>query len=307
MDETLIWSRLAKRCGELGHEGCRKAFDAEYMGKDLPYWDSMDELFDHFLKRVGLTWEKLKEISPYEYMPLEEWKSYYVYKKIDPKTGKPTGFPTPSKKCELYLESMITLGKTGLPFAACELPPASKNYDPLPYYIEPHESPLEKNGPVKKFPLIMTSGRIPMYHHSTLRNVPWIREMYPAPELWIHPADAKKYAVSHKDWVWIESLRGKIRGIACVTTGIVPGVVFMERFWNPETLNTKTHGWQETNVNVLTKSDAPFNDVVGTYTLRGFLVKVYKADSPPEGLWLKSKDFKSWLPQSSEPTAQVRV
>jgi hypothetical protein len=36
------------------------------------------------------------------------------------------------------------------------------------------------------------------------------------------------------------------------------------------------------NVNVLTKADAPFNDVVGTYTLRAFQVKVYRADGPPE-------------------------
>ena len=58
----------------------------------------------------------------------------------------------------------------------------------------------------------------------------------------------------------------------------------MERFWNPETLGTKTHGWMETNVNVLTKADAPFNDVVGTYTLRAFLVKVYPAEEAPEGI-----------------------
>ena len=131
IDETVIWSMIAKRCGELGHEACRKAFDAEYMGKDLAYWDSVDEIFDHFLSRIDLTWDKLKEITPYEYMPKEEWKTYYVYKQEDPKTGKPLGFPTPSKKCEVYLESMITLGRTGRPFSPIDLPPASKDYEPF--------------------------------------------------------------------------------------------------------------------------------------------------------------------------------
>ena len=51
----------------------------------------------------------------------------------------------------------------------------------------------------------------------------------------------------------------------------------MERFWFPETLYTKTHGWTECNVNVLTKNDAPFNDMVGTYTLRGIQVRISKA------------------------------
>ena len=305
IDETVIWSMIARRCGELGHEACRKAFDAEYMGKDLAYWDSVDEIFDHFLSRIDLTWDKLKEITPYEYMPKEDWKTYYVYKQIDPKTGKPAGFPTPSKKCEIYLESMITLGRTGRPFSPIDLPPASKDYEPLPYYLEPHEDPVNDKELTKEFPLTMTGGRIPLFHHNTLRNVPWLRELYPVPEIWINPRDAEKYGVADGDWVWVESKRGKIRALAWVTEGIKPETVYMERFWNPETLDTETHGWKEMNVNVLTKEDAPFNDVVGTYTLRAFQVKVYKAEGPPEGIWTKPEDFRKWLPQPSDPTEEV--
>ena len=307
VDETVIWSMIAKRCGEKGHEACAKAFDAEYMGKDLPYWDKVDEIFDHFLSRVDLTWDKLKEITPYVFMPTEEWKSYYVYQQENPRTGKPEGFHTPSKKCEIYLESMITLARTGRPFSPCDLPPASKDYDPLPYYLEPHESPLDGGVLSGEFPLVMTGGRIPFYHHNTLRNIPWLREIYPVPELWIHPRDAAVYGLSEGDWAWVESKRGKIRALASVTEGIKPGTVYMERFWNPETLNTETHGWKEMNVNMLTKEDAPFNDVVGTYTLRAFLVKVSKADAPPEGVFTKPEDFKQWLPQPSDPTEGVRV
>lgn len=306
IDETVIWSKLAKRCGELGHEACRKAFDPEYMGKDLAYWDSVDELWDHFLSRVDLTWDKLKEITPYTYMSKDDWRTYYIYLKTDPRTGLPNGFNTPSKKCELYLESMITLGRTGFPFSACELPPASVDYDPLPYYLEPSESPMAGSELAKEFPLVMTGGRVPFYHHNTLRNIPWLREMYPVPELLIHPQAAEKYGVKQADWVWVESKRGKIRALAAVTEGINPGTVFMERFWNPETLNSKTHGWKEMNVNMLTKADAPFNDAVGTYTLRGFLVKVSKADGPPEGIWSKPEDFRSWLPEASDPTEAVK-
>lgn len=306
IDETVIWSKIARRCGELGHEACAKAFDREYMGKDLPYWDSVEELWDHFLGRIDLTWEELKEKTPYEFMPKDEWKSYFVYKETDDKTGKPRGFETPSKKCEVYLESLITLGRTGQPFSSCELPPAKKDYDPLPYYLEPSESPLDKDGISKDFPLVMTGGRVPYFHHNTLRNVPWLREMYPVPELLIHPSAAEKYDISDGEWVWVESKRGKIRGLASVTEGINPGTVFMERFWNPETLNTDTHGWKEMNVNMLTKADAPFNDVVGTYTLRGYMVKVYKAEGPPEGIFTKPEDFKVWLPQPSEPTEVVK-
>jgi hypothetical protein len=79
----------------------------------------------------------------------------------------------------------------------------------------------------------------------------------------------------------------------------------MERFWNPETLETETRGWKEMNVNVLTKVTAPFNDVVGTYTLRAFQVKIYKADGPPEGVWINPEDFKRWLPVKSGVTDKM--
>ena len=306
IDETVIWSKIARRCAELGHEGCQKAFDPEYMGADLPYWDSMEELLDANLKNTRFTWDELKKTAPIEYMSEEEYRSYYIYKKVDPATGKPQGFPTPSKKCELYLESMITLGRTGMPYAHCELPPASVDYEPLPYYLEPHESPLEGSEMAKEFPLVMTNGRLPYFHHGTLRNTPWTREIYPAPEVWINPADAKKYGIEDNEWVWVESQRGKVRGLANVTAGIGKGAVYMERYWNPETLNTETHGWKEMNVNVLARSRAPFNDVFGTYTLRGYLVKVYKAEEgAPEGVWLNPKDFKPWLPQPSERTVDI--
>jgi hypothetical protein len=61
------------------------------------------------------------------------------------------------------------------------------------------------------------------------------------------------------------------------------------------------------NVNILTKNDPPYNDVAGTYTLRGFLVRVSKADGPPPGVWYKPEEFTPWLPQPSDFTQQEEV
>lgn len=304
MNETVIWAKIAKRCGELGHQACKDAFDPEKTAPEQPYWNSMEEFLDYNCKqKLGMTFKELAQKVPYEAMPIEKWRRYYTYKEIDLKTGKPKGFGRPSKKVEIYGEAFIILGRTGVPYAPYPvLPPASKDYDPLPYFEEPFESPLEGSELAKKFPLVMTNGRLPFFHHGTLRNVPWLREIYPAPEIWIHPKAAAKYGISQGDWVNVESQRGKIKAKAWVMEGINPGVVYMERFWTPETLNTETQGWQEVNVNVLSKNDAPFNDVAGTYTLRGYLVKVSKADAPPKGVWLKPEKFKAWLPEPSDPT-----
>lgn len=303
-DETLFWSKLAKRCAELGNENCKRACDPAFMKGDLAYWDSMEELLDQRLKAVNLTWKGLLEHNPYEYMPYEKWNTYGVYLEKDPKTGLPKGFRTPSKKLELYGEVFITLGRTGKPYALDEVPPVKKDYDPLPYYLKPSEAAPEI---VKDFPLVLTNGRIPVYHHGTLRNSPFLREIYPVPELWINPATAAKYGLAQGDWAWIESKRGKIRGKCRLTEGMAPNVVYMERFWTPETVNTPTGGWQEMNVNVLTKNTAPFNDVVGTYTLRGIAVRVSKAPGKPEGVWEKPEDFKAWLPQPTDRTPNPQL
>jgi len=306
MNETAIFPELAKRCAKLGHEDCKRSFDAKATAPEQPYFDTYDQQLDAWTdSAIKMTWKEFVEKAPVDFCPFDKWKVYYVYKQIDPKTGKPLGFGTPSKKCEVYMESMITLARTGVPLTTYPLPPASKDYDPLLYYMEPHENPKADIG--KTYPLVMTNGRLPMFHHGTLRNIPWLREICPVPELWVHPDDAKTSGVAHGDWLWVESQRGKIQARARVTVGMAPGVVYMERFWNPEGLGTPTQGWQEMNVNILSSASPPYNDVCGTYTLRGYQVKISKAGGPPPGVWYKPEQYAAWLPQPTDATKPVEV
>jgi len=304
-NETFFWARLAKKCADLGHEECKRAFDPKATAPELPYFNTYEEQLDGWTKYFGMTWKEYVSKIPFDNVPYDQWRKYYIYKEIDPKTNKPKGFGTPSKKLEVYGESFIVLGRTGRPWTTYDLPPSSKDYDPLVYYMEPTENRKTEVG--KEYPLTMTNGRLPMYHHGTLRNVPYIRELYPVAEIWVNPIAAKKYGVAQGDWVWVESLRGKIRAKARVTEGIPPDTVYMERFWNPETLDSPTKGWQEMNVNVLSKMTAPYNDMFGTYTLRGYQVKISKADGAPKGIWEKPEEFKRWMPEPSDATPVVRL
>jgi anaerobic selenocysteine-containing dehydrogenase len=302
VNEYEIWAWIVKRCAELGHEQCKRTLDPKETAPQHPTFVDYQDQLDWWCKSYDMKWEDLKKGSV-EKFPLSEMKEYYVYKQIDPKTGKPKGFNTLSKKCEIYLETLITLGRTGAPFVKTPLPPAPHDYNPLPFFIEPEESP---NRPVgKEFPLVMTNGRLPFWHHITLRNIPYLREIQPVADIWVNPVDARKYGIEQSDWVWVESKRGRINARALVTEGIATGTVYMERFWNPENINEKTHGWQEMNVNVLSRSDAPYNEVVGTYTLRGYQVKIYKAEGAPKGVWTKPADFEPWMPEISKPTKRV--
>ncbi len=301
VDEQTSNSWIVVRCAELGHKNAQRACDPEFMGSDLPYWKKIDDMLTQRLVKTGYTWQEfLDKHNPYTMMPYEEWNTYYTYLKKDPKTGLPQGFKTSCKKIEVYGDCYITLGRTGKPFARDYCVPVEKDYEPLPYYMVPAENPYNEVG--KEYPLVMTNGRLPMYHHGTLRNVPYLREIYPVPEVWVNPVDAQKYGVDHGKWTWIESRRGKIRGVCRVTEGIPVGVVYMERFWTPETLNDKSEGWKDVNVNVLASGQPPYNDLLGTHTLRGYQVRISRAPGAPEGVWTKPEDFKPWLPQPSDKT-----
>jgi anaerobic selenocysteine-containing dehydrogenase len=141
-----------------------------------------------------------------------------------------------------------------------------------------------------------------------MRNNAYIRELYPVPELWINPLTAGEYGVVDKDWVRVSSRRGSIILKAWVMEGVAPGIIATERFWNPErmeSVNNPAGGYQEMNINMLTKETGPYCPEIGSYTLRGFQVKIEKADAPSADIWTKAEDFAPWLPTHSENTEVV--
>jgi anaerobic selenocysteine-containing dehydrogenase len=181
-----------------------------------------------------------------------------------------------------------------------------------------------------EFPLALTSGRVYYFHHGTMRHAPFTRELYPAPDVRINPKTAAEYGIAHRDWVEISSRRTAgtdydhtvktgnqmylegtkehntktaepIYARAYVAEVVAPNVLWMERFWNPECFDssqtgTKTGGWQECNVNVITNAvDPNFNEVFGSYTNRGFAVNIKKAQKPAN-VWVEPKEFAPFLP-----------
>jgi anaerobic selenocysteine-containing dehydrogenase len=309
-----ICSMIIARCAEKGDEDCMQAM-TDIDGDR--YWWNYDEYLDYIAGVANAatgrnqTWEELCEEGVQLWKSDEEYRHYYIYKEINPETGLPNGFTTNSGKCELYGESLVECGRTGKPFIqVCDMDPVEEDYDALPYFREPDESPSTDD----EYPLVMSNGRIPFYHHGTLRNNPFMRELYPTPELWINPETAEGLNIGQGDWVNIKSRRSTgivedgIYARAKVTDGINPGEVYMERFWNPEYLENgddPRKSWTTMNVNTLSNFESTYDPVFGTYTLRGYQVKVEKADGAPEGAWVEPKDFEPWMPAVADETEMV--
>ncbi len=243
------------------------------------------------------SWEALRADTD-KYVPCitppdQYW--HYQQHEVIVDDGLPAGFGTESRKFEVYAQMLIKMSRTGYPFTYPYTQEACADYSPICVYTEPAENPVSDT----EYTFALTSGRVPYFHHGTMRHAAFARELFPAPDVRINPASAAKLGIKHMDWVKITSRRGEIRGRAYLTEGVAQNVVWMERFWNPECFDASqknpTAGWRECNVNVLTKNSAPFNEVFGSYTNRGFTVKIEKSEKPAN-IWVEPKEFAPFLP-----------
>ena len=149
-------------------------------------------------------------------------------------------------------------------------------FDPLPFYAEPPESPVSRPDLTGEYPLILTTGtRINAFFLSEHRQIPSLRKQNPLPLATLHPDTAAQYGIRDGDWIFIETLRGRITQKAKVTDKMKPGVVNCQMgWWFPEQTEKPFFGAFDCNPNVLTSMDPPFDPCMGTYQLRGLMCRI---------------------------------
>jgi formate dehydrogenase (coenzyme F420) alpha subunit len=219
--DWLIWSELGRKMG---------------YGEFFP-WKTDEEMVEHLLVPSKLT---LKQLEEHPEGILYAPKSYGLYKKL--------GFKTPSRKIEIYSETLAQAG-----------------FDPLPTYKEPTRSPVSTPDLAKDYPLIMVTGaRIREYIHTQLRNVPAVHCLSPEPVAELHPASAAKYGIVDGKEMIVETKEGSIKLTARLTPDIAEKVISVP------------HGWAKANVNELVNSG--FRDaILGCPEDKGLLCRVRPA------------------------------
>ena len=220
---------------------------AKKMGLGEHFWDTEEECLDAILKPSNITFDKLREA------PLTSPDAPY-HKYLN------TGFNTPSKKVELYSSSLKGWG-----------------FDPLPVYYEPPETALSEPDLAKEYPLTFTTWKPVTFRHSRLRQIESLRKLYPEPVIIIHPDAAEKEGIKDGDRVYIETKRGKVTQRAVLSSDIDPRVVIADYgWWFPERKSDNMFGWTESNINMLTSIEPPYNREMGSSHLRGLLCRVSK-------------------------------
>jgi anaerobic selenocysteine-containing dehydrogenase len=223
------------------------------LGKVLGYvdsfWKDMNGCLDEVLKPSGMTYDDFKAIGILK----GKWE-YRTYEK--------EGFRTPSGKVEIYSQQLKDWG-----------------YDPLPVYEELPESSYCTPGLSEEYPLIFTSAKDPFYFHSAYRNMPSLRKLSPDPIVLVHPETASRFSIAAGDWVSIETKRGTIRQKAKLDSEIDPRVVILSfGWWFPERKDLELSGWKESNLNILTSNDPPYEPAIGSTALRAVPCRIYKSE-----------------------------
>ena len=94
----------------------------------------------------------------------------------------------------------------------------------------------------------------------------------------VHPETAGELGIEEGDWVWIETLRGRIKHVAQLFPGMDPRVVVVQAsWWYPEEPGPD-HGLWKSNANILTSSEPPYDPAIGSTTFRALLCRVYKVE-----------------------------
>jgi len=227
---------------------------AHRVGQGEHWWDNFEQALDWILEPMGLTWQQFKEM---DYL-----RGEVAYEKF-----KKKGFSTPTGKVEIY---STLLEKWG--------------YDPLPQFREPPESPYSTPELYNQYPYILITGRrLPGFFHTENRQLPWMRELHRDPVVEIHPETAKKEGIEEGDWVIIESPRGKVKQRAKYFAGMDPRVISAEHAWWFPEKSDPGHGWDESNINVLTSNDYENCDpAMGATHVRCLLCRIYPEEKEAE-------------------------
>src|SRR5262249_26391586 len=122
--------------------------------------------------------------------------------------GVARGFGTPSRKVELYSETMLTHG-----------------YPPLPDYEEPRVRPLSRPDLLREYPLILTCAKHTLFCETQHRALPSLRRQALEPEVELHTAAAEARGIRAGDWVYIETPQGRVRAKARLDATLRPNVV----------------------------------------------------------------------------------
>jgi anaerobic selenocysteine-containing dehydrogenase len=235
---------------------------ANRLGLGAHFWDGdIEAAYRHQLGPSGVSLEALREQPVGVRVPLRT-----RYRKFaEQEEGVPRGFDTPTRKVELYSETMLEHG-----------------YSPLPEYEEPLMSPSSRPDLAGRYPLILTCAKHTLFCESQHRGLPSLRRRALDPEVELHPMAAAERGIGPGDWVYIETPEGRVRARARMNDTLETNVVCGQHGWWQACTDLDKPGYdplgpEGANLNLIIGNEA-IDPVSGSVPHRAYLCQVSRAD-----------------------------
>lgn len=220
-EEDEFWIDLSWRIDPDGAMGIRKFFESPYEpGRKLTVHEYYRWIFENAVP--GLPAAAAAEgLTPFEYMARKG--AYLIEPDVQRVQERPAaapagveiagervaGFPTPSRKLEVYSRTMV---EWGWPEQA------------LPGYIKSHVHPSKLDRERGEMVLLPTF-RLPTLIHTRSGNAKYLNEISHRNPLWVHTSDAERLGLATGELVRVTTEIGYFVNRAWVTESIAPGVV----------------------------------------------------------------------------------
>jgi anaerobic selenocysteine-containing dehydrogenase len=184
---------------------------ASRLGLGDRFWNGdVGAAWRHQLAPSGLTLDALGAAPRGLSVPLDTRHRKFA----DAVDGVPRGFRTPSRRIELYSETLLEHG-----------------YAPLPEFREPPMSPRARPDLAAAYPLVLTSAKSTWFCESQHRALPSLRRHAPDPEVELHPDTARTRGIGAGDWVHVVTPHGRVRARARLNRDLHPDVVCGQHGW----------------------------------------------------------------------------
>jgi len=236
---------------------------ASRLGLGAHFWDGdIEAAYRARLQPSGVSLETLREHPGGIRVPLQTRYRKFAEPQQD---GLARGFATPTRKIELYSETLLQHG-----------------YPPLPEYEEPLVGPLSRPDLAERFPLILTCAKHTLFCESQHRALPSLRRLARDPEVELHPSAADERDIGPGDWVHIETPGGSVRARAKLNDSLAPHVVCGQHGWWQACPELGLPGYDPfsadgANFNLIIGNEA-IDPVSGSVPHRAYLCQIRRAE-----------------------------
>jgi anaerobic selenocysteine-containing dehydrogenase len=179
---------------------------AERLGlDDAMFGCNADCGHDAVLEPAGLSVRALRQ-SP---EGIEVTSSVPLEAHLRTEDGVARGFPTPTRRIEIYSERLLDHGYSPVPAFPADGVPAGTS----------------------RYPLRLGSAKLVAFCHSQHRNIASLRRLAPDPVLEMPPADAAARGIREGDWVQMRTASGTAVARARLVPSLAAGTVFGQHGW----------------------------------------------------------------------------